>query len=40
MLKKMKNEIKNDYGKKIEILENDLNKKKEKEKEKKIQKKN
>ena len=39
MLKKMKNEIKNDYGKKIEILENDLNKKKEKEKEKEIQKK-
>ena len=39
MLKKMKNEIKNDNGKKIEILKNDLNKKKEKEKEKEIQKK-
>ena len=39
MLKKKKNEIKNDYEKKIEILENDLNKKKEKEKEKEIQKK-
>ena len=39
IFKKMKNEIKNDYEKKIEILENDLNKKKEKEKEKEIQKK-